>query len=83
MKSYIENWINKCFPNVSDNAKHKLFRILSKGANYMCAEPCSASWKAKKGEVFEKCPKCGSHRIGIITRKQAKNASGEFISLYS
>ena len=69
----IEKWIEKKFIAISDKLKEELINAIEKGAFYDCQEPdCGYEWQAKPGEIFEKCPKCGSDKIGIGIKEKDK-----------
>ncbi len=60
----IKEFIEKHFPPSDAEEKKKISECLEKGTNWECMEPgCGYKWVSKSGEVFEKCPKCGSNKI--------------------
>jgi|GEM_PF-4552812 len=60
----IDEFIKKHFWSLEEKEKMKIKECLEKGTVFKCFEPeCGFEWTSKPGEVFEKCPKCGSNRI--------------------
>lgn len=62
----MNEFVEKYFSGFDTKEKSKVVKCLKKGTSWQCEVPeCQYKWVSKPGEVFEKCPECGSNKISF------------------